>query len=103
MVQPDVLSLLDHRILDGTELFLLRERRALPLLLRVVVIHFALQFPPLLVAPIHNRQVFHLVYDLIDLSLYPLWKIAIGLLALYLSKLLGKIQDHPLCFRMLTD
>jgi len=96
-VHADMLRLTDDRVLDLTELLLLRQRRTQTFLpLGVVILHLTLQLPPRLVARIHSGQTRHLVDDLIYQLFHWLWQIAVGFLARYGAELFGEFPDHLL-------
>ena len=100
-VHANMLRLMNDRVLDLTELFLLRQRRTQTFLsLGIVILHLTLQLPPRLIALIYRRQTRHLVDDLVHQLFHGLGQIAVGFLARYGAELFGEFPDHLLCLRV---
>ena len=68
----------------------------------VVAVHLALKHQPVVIALAHAGEPLHLINNLIHQFLQPLWKIAVGFLALDCSELCRQLQHEPLGIRVVA-
>ena len=101
--QPQMFRLLDHHVLNGLELLLLRERQMLPGCILVVTLQLVAQMVPYLVALRDGRELRQLIHDGVHLCLERLLQIAVHFFAGHIFQLVRQLNHLHLNDRALTD